>query len=89
MTPSVLKDTTAFRPWREEFERWAGLKIKGTQEILKLIGGKKQWSTELQEEVDKRLKKLGYLDDKEEMKEAFHNGSDFIDKDPRPRERII
>ena len=40
MTPKVLKDSTAFRTWREEFERWSGLKVKGMQDVLKLIGGK-------------------------------------------------
>ena len=71
MTPSVLKDGTAFRSWREEFERWSGLKVKGLQEILKVIGGRKQWSEELQEEVDKKLKALGYLSDKEEIEEQM------------------
>ena len=32
-----------------------------------MIGGKKQWSSELQEEVDKKLKELGYWEDKEEI----------------------
>ena len=49
MTPTVLKDGTAFRTWREEFERWAGLRIRGMNEVLKLIGGRKQWGSELQE----------------------------------------
>ena len=43
MTPSVLKDGTAFRSWREDFERYAGLKVKGLQEVLKVIGGRKNW----------------------------------------------
>ena len=43
MTPSVLKDGTAFRNWREEFERYAGIKVKGLQGVLKLIGGRKNW----------------------------------------------
>ena len=38
MTPSVLKDSTSFRTWREEFERWAGLKVRGMQDVLKVIG---------------------------------------------------
>ena len=67
MTPNVLKDGTAFRNWREELERWAGLKVKGLQEILKMIGGRKHWSDELQEEVDKKLFALDYLDDKDEI----------------------
>ena len=64
MTPSVLKDSTAFRTWREEFERYAGLKVRGMQEVLKLIGGKKQWGTGLQDDVDKKLKELGYWTDR-------------------------
>ena len=36
MTPSILKDGTAFRTWREEFERYAGLKIKGMQESFNI-----------------------------------------------------
>ena len=43
MTPSVLKDGTTFRTWREEFERYAGIKVKGLQGIMKMIGGKKSW----------------------------------------------
>ena len=38
LAPSVLKDGTAFRTWREEFERYSGLKIRGMHEVLKLIG---------------------------------------------------
>ena len=29
MTPTILKDGATFRTWREEFERWSGLKVKG------------------------------------------------------------
>ena len=47
------------------------MKVKGLQEILKVIGGRKQWSEELQEEVDKKLKALGYLSDKEEIEEQM------------------
>ena len=71
MEPSVLKDATTFRTWREEFERWAGLKVKGLQEVLKLIGGRKHWSSELQEEVDRKLRTLKYIDEKEEIEEQM------------------
>ena len=27
MTPTVLKEGVAFRIWREEFERWSGIKV--------------------------------------------------------------
>ena len=33
MTPTILKEGVTFRLWREEFERWAGLELKGMQEI--------------------------------------------------------
>ena len=59
MTPTTLKDGTAFRVWREDFERWAGLKVRGLQEILKLIGGRKSWGEELKGMAEKRLKDLG------------------------------
>ena len=61
MTPSPLKDGTAFRSWREDFERWAGLKVKGLQEVLKLIGGRRSWSSDVQSEVDDKLKSLGMI----------------------------
>ena len=47
MTPTVLKDGTAFRNWREDFKRFAGMKVKGLQELLKLVGGRKQWGEEM------------------------------------------
>ena len=71
MTPNVLKDGTAFRNWREDFERWAGLKVKGLQDILKLVGGSKHWGEAMQEQVDRRLKVLGYLESKEEIEEQL------------------
>ena len=71
MTPSVLKDGATFRTWREEFERWSGLKVKGLQEILKMIGGKKSWNDEVQKDVEKKLETLGYRDDQEEIEEQL------------------
>ena len=71
MTPSLLKAGTAFRNWREEFERYAGLKVKGLQGVLKLIGGRKSWGDGLQGEVNNKLKSLGYEDDKEEIEEQL------------------
>ena len=38
MRPNVPKDGTTFRVWREEYERWSGLKLKGMQEVLKWLG---------------------------------------------------
>ena len=67
MTPSTLKDNSTFRTWREEFERYVGLKVRGMQDVLKLIGGKRQWGTDLQEEVNKMLKELGYWEDRDEI----------------------
>ena len=67
MTPSTLKDNSTFRTWREEFERYVGLKVRGMQDVLKLIGGKRQWGTDLQEEVNKMLKELGYWEDRNEI----------------------
>ena len=44
MSPNILKDGTTFRVWREEFERYSGLRVKGIQGVLKEIGGKRSWS---------------------------------------------
>ena len=54
MTPAVLKEGVAFRTWREEFERWTGIKVDGMQEMLKWLGGQE----ELTEDVDERVKRM-------------------------------
>ena len=59
MRPNVLKDGTTFRVWREEFERWTGLKLKGMQDVLRWLGGRKEWSGELEVKLNEKLEEHG------------------------------
>ena len=60
MRPEVLKDGTTFKIWREEFERWAGLKVKGMQEIMRWLGGRKEWSDEVEKHIELKLKESSH-----------------------------
>ena len=71
MSPNVLKDGTAFRVWREEFERWSGLKVKGMQEVLRWLGGRKEWSTELEVKLREKLEEFGLSGRKDKIEEQL------------------
>ena len=47
------------------------MKVRGLQEILKLIGGRKNWGEELQDTVEKKLKDLGYEKDRKEIEQQL------------------
>ena len=59
MRPNVLKDGTTFRVWREEFERWSGLRVRGMQEVLRWLGGRKEWNSELEGMLKGNLEEYG------------------------------
>jgi len=67
MRPEVLKDGTTFKIWREEFDRWAGLKVKGMQEIMRWLGGRKEWSDEVEKHIEAKLKESGHEKVKNEI----------------------
>ena len=67
LRPEVLKDGTAFKVWREEFERWAGIKVKGMQEVLRWIGGRREWTEALGNQVRDKLKEHGHDKAEEEI----------------------
>ena len=64
MRPNILKEGVAFRVWREEFERWAGLKLDGMNEALKWLGGRKEWA---QDKMEEELERHGHKETLDEI----------------------